>query len=272
MGSEEKEFTKWLDNNYKASFRFEVSWHGPTRWDKEELERLTKQPFYSEKVNLQDTKPICHPYLRYQLTKDVEDELTFSNLDWLVIAAIFPLYLVFHVLGRINTIIISIVYLFLLYHYPLRTWLSFDRRYNFDTQTVNKYLRELDTVYTTKAVPSIDNYSFSENQLSKVLKKYDISDRDAFLKHAMAFDENDNQYLDKEELEKAAVAFAPPASSGPALFFIKRGDVVKQLSGAQIKGGVAKGQLLPDDLVRKSENDQWIPLSKVKGLTFKKPT
>ena len=59
------------------------------------------------------------------------------------------------------------------------------------------------------------DYSFSENQLSKVLKKYNISDRGAFLEHAMAFDENDNQYLDKEELEKAAAAFKALASSKP---------------------------------------------------------
>ena len=60
------------------------------------------------------------------------------------------------------------------------------------------------------AAPSVDDYSFSEDVLSKILDKHDISDRDAFLEHAMAFDEDGNLYLKKSELEKAAEAFEAP--------------------------------------------------------------
>ena len=60
------------------------------------------------------------------------------------------------------------------------------------------------------AAPSVGDYSFSDDVLSKILKKHDISDRDAFLEHAMAFDEDGNLYLKKSELEKAAKAFEAP--------------------------------------------------------------
>jgi Ca2+-binding EF-hand superfamily protein/RNA polymerase subunit RPABC4/transcription elongation factor Spt4 len=66
-----------------------------------------------------------------------------------------------------------------------------------------------------EAAPTVDDYTFSEDVLSKVLEKHDISDREAFLEHAMAFDEDGNQYLKKSELEKAAAAYETPAQAEP---------------------------------------------------------
>jgi|TARA_B100000809_G_C14691146_1_gene370588 hypothetical protein len=53
---------------------------------------------------------------------------------------------------------------------------------------------------------------------------------------------------------------------------VKKGDVVKRLSSSELRTAVANGEFAPDDLIRKSEKDKWIKLSKVKDLDFKKPT
>ncbi len=49
---------------------------------------------------------------------------------------------------------------------------------------------------------------FSENVLTRVMKKYSITDRESFLTHAENFDENDNGYLTEGELKKAAEQFS----------------------------------------------------------------
>ena len=49
--------------------------------------------------------------------------------------------------------------------------------------------------------------SFSDNVLDSVMKKSGIDDRDAFVAFATSFDENENKYLDRAELKKAADAF-----------------------------------------------------------------
>ena len=49
--------------------------------------------------------------------------------------------------------------------------------------------------------------SFSDNVLDSVMKKAGIEDRDAFVSFATSFDDNENKYLDRAELKKAAEAF-----------------------------------------------------------------
>ncbi|MAK26233.1 MAG: hypothetical protein CMA02_03075, partial [Euryarchaeota archaeon] len=49
--------------------------------------------------------------------------------------------------------------------------------------------------------------AFSENVLESVMKKSGIDDRDAFVAFATSYDENENKYLDRAELKKAAEAF-----------------------------------------------------------------
>ena len=48
---------------------------------------------------------------------------------------------------------------------------------------------------------------YSENVVERVMKKFDITDKDAFLLYAKEFDENDNDYLTEAELKKAAESF-----------------------------------------------------------------
>ena len=76
-------------------------------------------------------------------------------------------------------------------------------------------IEEAEEAPEEEAAPTVDDYTFSEDVLSKVLEKHDISDREAFLEHAMAFDEDNNQYLKKSELEKAAAAYETPAQAEP---------------------------------------------------------
>ena len=48
---------------------------------------------------------------------------------------------------------------------------------------------------------------YSENVVERVMKKFEITDKDAFLLYAKEFDENDNDYLTEAELKKAAESF-----------------------------------------------------------------
>ena len=48
---------------------------------------------------------------------------------------------------------------------------------------------------------------YSENVVERIVKKYDIEDKETFLEFAKSFDENDNDYLTESELKKAAEAF-----------------------------------------------------------------
>ena len=52
------------------------------------------------------------------------------------------------------------------------------------------------------------NFSWNENVLSKVMEAHGITDRDAFLAHAIGFDADDNNYLNKGELTAAAEAWS----------------------------------------------------------------
>ena len=49
--------------------------------------------------------------------------------------------------------------------------------------------------------------AFSDNVLDSVMKKSGIEDREAFVAFATTFDDNENRYLDRAELKKAAEAF-----------------------------------------------------------------
>jgi hypothetical protein len=51
---------------------------------------------------------------------------------------------------------------------------------------------------------NVANYKWKDTVLEPILIKFEISDRDAFLVHATAYDENKNMYLSKKELTKAA--------------------------------------------------------------------
>jgi Ca2+-binding EF-hand superfamily protein/RNA polymerase subunit RPABC4/transcription elongation factor Spt4 len=56
--------------------------------------------------------------------------------------------------------------------------------------------------------PSSDSAKdYSENVVDRVMKKFEITDKDAFLLYAKEFDENDNNYLTEAELNKAAESF-----------------------------------------------------------------
>ncbi len=48
---------------------------------------------------------------------------------------------------------------------------------------------------------------YSDNVVERVMKKFEITDKDAFLLYAKEFDENDNDYLTEAELKKAAESF-----------------------------------------------------------------
>ncbi|MDP6010924.1 MAG: hypothetical protein QF707_03930 [Candidatus Poseidoniaceae archaeon] len=51
------------------------------------------------------------------------------------------------------------------------------------------------------------NFSWNENVLAKVMESHGIEDRDAFVAHAINFDADDNNYLNKGELTAAAEAW-----------------------------------------------------------------
>ena len=51
---------------------------------------------------------------------------------------------------------------------------------------------------------SVADYKWKDSVLDSVIEKFDITDRDAFLVHATAFDANKNMYLTKKELTQAA--------------------------------------------------------------------
>ena len=51
---------------------------------------------------------------------------------------------------------------------------------------------------------SVADYKWKDTVLEAIIDKYEITDRDAFLVHATAFDANKNLYLTKKELTQAA--------------------------------------------------------------------
>ncbi len=62
---------------------------------------------------------------------------------------------------------------------------------------------ELDT-NTNDSEPNVADYKWKDSVLDAILDKFEITDRDAFLVHATAFDANKNMYLTKNELTDAA--------------------------------------------------------------------
>ena len=54
---------------------------------------------------------------------------------------------------------------------------------------------------------TVADYSWKDTVLDKILSKYEISERDEFLEHAINFDHNGNRYLTKGELADAAKAW-----------------------------------------------------------------
>ena len=55
--------------------------------------------------------------------------------------------------------------------------------------------------------PADSPKEYSDNVVERVMKKFEITDKDAFLIYAKEFDENDNNYLTEAELKKAAESF-----------------------------------------------------------------
>ena len=55
--------------------------------------------------------------------------------------------------------------------------------------------------------PAESPKEYSDNVVERVMKKFEITDKDAFLSYAKEFDENDNNYLTEAELKKAAESF-----------------------------------------------------------------
>ena len=57
--------------------------------------------------------------------------------------------------------------------------------------------------------------------MDAIIEKFDITDRDAFLVHATAFDANKNLYLTKKELTQAAkewVEMTTPIAELPSVY------------------------------------------------------
>ena len=57
---------------------------------------------------------------------------------------------------------------------------------------------------TEEAEISVADYKWKDSVLDSIIAKFEISDRDAFLVHATAYDANKNLYLTKKELTQAA--------------------------------------------------------------------
>lgn len=57
---------------------------------------------------------------------------------------------------------------------------------------------------STESELSVADYKWKDTVLEAIIEKYEITDRDAFLVHATAFDANNNLYLTKNELTQAA--------------------------------------------------------------------
>ena len=51
------------------------------------------------------------------------------------------------------------------------------------------------------------NYKFSNSVVEDVMEKFGITDKDAFMRHAVLFDGDGNNYLNGKELESAAEHF-----------------------------------------------------------------
>ena len=58
-----------------------------------------------------------------------------------------------------------------------------------------------------KEVSNETKKQYSENVVERIVKKFEITDKDAFLSYAKQFDENDNDYLTESELKKAAESY-----------------------------------------------------------------
>ena len=56
---------------------------------------------------------------------------------------------------------------------------------------------------------SAKQMGFSDNVLNQVMKKFGIEDREGFVSHAASFDDDGNNYLNKNELTNAAEAWSP---------------------------------------------------------------
>jgi hypothetical protein len=75
------------------------------------------------------------------------------------------------------------------------------------TASTADLLSALDTtpvVETEDAEISVADYKWKDSVLDTVIDKFEITDRDAFLVHATAYDANKNLYLTKKELTQAA--------------------------------------------------------------------
>ncbi|MBL6890707.1 MAG: EF-hand domain-containing protein [Candidatus Poseidoniaceae archaeon] len=84
----------------------------------------------------------------------------------------------------------------------------------FDSDNDGKIsLEELVFTITGEEIESIESEEstqkeYSENVLVRVMEKYSISDRDAFLLHSQDYDSNDNGYLTEGEFKAAAEAYS----------------------------------------------------------------
>jgi len=74
---------------------------------------------------------------------------------------------------------------------------------------------------------TIDDYKWKDTVLQKILAKYDITDKDSFLDHAMAFDRNGNHYLTKSDLAEAAIAWVSAIDDGNTDVDVDDGDLAE---------------------------------------------
>ena len=83
-----------------------------------------------------------------------------------------------------------------------------------DDSSMAKMTSEVEEVSEEPASETnVDDFSWNENVLLKVMEANGIEDRDAFLAHAINFDADDNQYLNKGELSAAAETWGSEEAS-----------------------------------------------------------
>ncbi|MEE3082615.1 MAG: hypothetical protein VX320_00815 [Candidatus Thermoplasmatota archaeon] len=73
-----------------------------------------------------------------------------------------------------------------------------------DTNVTADLLTALDSTDDVEEEISVADYKWKDSVLDAVIEKFEITDRDAFLVHATAYDANNNLYLTKKELTQAA--------------------------------------------------------------------
>jgi len=112
-----------------------------------------------------------------------------------------------------------------------------------------------------QAILSSGSMQYAESVLERVVKKHGISDSDAFLEFARAFDENENRYLDQKELTKAAEAFVTRPEPGTTDDHTEQEDNAEVVSDEIVAGDDDVASADEEDAVEPVEEDTEIETS-----------